>query len=148
MIDAIVSINYTFAQTAENFKTSLVYILIEVMIIAGTVLIVAFLRSKYADEKNTNIAVKHPFDMKNPIITVSLWVTALVAVTLLSDCVISTVINVVTYGAEDLNLSEIITLVSPYVKWAIEAILSYAVILGVAKLFEAVWKSLGKAKAK
>ena len=127
-------------------KSNLIYCVtngaIDILLLAGTLFLVLFLRSKFIEEKNTNIALKKFIDIKNPLLVVTLWVTALISAFLLSGCVISTVSDIATYGANNLNATEVIYLVSPYIKWIIKTIFGYCVMWVCAKWFETQWRNM------
>jgi hypothetical protein len=140
-IGAIITTN--FAATIEgNLIYCFTNALIDIMLLVGTLILCGFLRSKYLDENNTDITVRKIFDRKNPLINIILWVTVLISAFLLSGCIITTVTDITTYGADDLNLSEVLYLVTPYIKWVIKTAFGYFVMVFTAKWLDLQWKNL------
>lgn len=138
-IGAIVTENFA-SSFLGNFITCLTNALVDVMLLAGTLFLTCFLRSKYLDENNTNITVKGFFSKKNPLITISTWIVVLISAFLLSSCIIDTIVDVVSYGASDLTSTEIVYLVTPYVSWLIKTIAGYCVMWFTAKWLDTRWK--------
>ena len=112
------------------------------MLVVGAIILCSFLRSKYLDENNTDITVRKIFDRNNPLTNIILWVTVLISAFLLSGCIINTVTDITTYGADDLNFNEFIYLVSPYIKWLCKTVFGYFVMVFTAKWLDLQWKNL------
>lgn len=138
-IGAIVTKNLA-ASFVGNLVTCLTNAVVDVMLLVGVLFLTCFLRSKSLDENNTNITVKGFFSAKNPLIAISAWIVVLISAFLLSSCIIDTVVDVVSYGAEDLNSTEIIYLVTPYVSWLIKTVAGYCVMWFTAKWLDTRWR--------
>ena len=123
-----------------NLITCLTNAVVDLMLLAGALFLACFLRSKYLDEKNTNITVKGFFSAKNPLIAISAWIVVLISAFLLSSCIIDTVVDIVSYGAKDLNSTEIIYLVTPYASWLIKTVAGYCVMWFTAKWLDTRWR--------
>ena len=147
LIGAIVTSNFASTVTG-NIYYCLTNALIDLMLLAGAIALTLYLRSKYLDEKNTNITVKKFFNFKNPLIAISAWIVVLVSSFLLSGNIIDTVADITVYGAQNLTTSEIIYLVSPYVVWVIKTMAGYVIIWGCAKWLDTQWRNLSKTSAK
>lgn len=147
LIGAIATSNF-----AASFQGNLYYCLtnglIDLMLLSGAAFLTLFLRSKYIYEKNTNISVKGFFNFKNPLIAVSLWVVVLISAFLLSGCIINTVADITLYGAKDLNSTEVIYLITPYVEWVLKTAAGYTLMWGCAKWLDSRWKLLSKNESK
>ena len=143
-IGAIVTEN--FANTIKNnYEYFLVNCVIDVMLLVGAIFLCLFLRSKFLSEENTDITVRKIFDRHNPLLNIILWTTALISAFMLSNCIINTVSDVVTYGASDLTASEIIYLVSPYLAWVVKTVGCYFVMVFTAKWVDFLWKAINSA---
>ncbi len=137
---------------ANTLKGNLYYFVtnavIDIMLLIGAIVLIIFIRAKFVDENNTNITVKKIFDLKNPLVSITLWITVLISAFLLSGCVINTISDISAYGADNLNAYEIIYLVIPYIKWLLKNIAGYLIMIFCAKLFDTQWKTLYKANSK
>lgn len=140
-IGAIVTENLA-ASFLGNLITCLTNAVVDIMLLVGALFLACFLRSKYLDEKNTNITVKGFFSFKNPLIAISSWIVVLISAFLLSSCIIDTIVDVVSYGANDLNSTEIVYLVTPYVSWIIKTVAGYCVMWFTAKWLDSRWKAI------
>ncbi|MBR5322861.1 MAG: hypothetical protein IKU48_04890 [Clostridia bacterium] len=138
-IGTIITENLSASFTG-NLITCFTNAVVDLMLLAGALFLACFLRSKYLDEKNTNITVKTFFAAKNPLISISTWVVVLISAFLLSGCVIDTIVDVVSYGASDLNSTEIIYLITPYVSWLIKTVAGYCVMWFTAKWLDTRWR--------
>lgn len=138
-IGAIVTENLA-ASFVCNLVTCLTNAVVDLMLLVGALFLACFLRSKYLDENNTNITVKGFFSAKNPLIAISAWIVVLISAFLLSSCIIDTVVDIVSYGAKDLNSTEIVYLVTPYVSWLIKTIAGYCVMWATAKWLDTRWR--------
>ena len=147
LIGVIVTSNFT-ASFGGNLYYCLVNGLIDLMLLCGSAALTLFLRSKYIYENNTNISVKGFFNFKNPLISVSVWVVVLISAFLLSGCIINTVADVTLYGASNLNPTEVIYLVTPYVEWLLKTAVGYVLMWCCAKWLDSRWKLLGKTESK
>jgi hypothetical protein len=105
------------------------------------------LRSKFLSEENTDITVRKIFDRHNPLLNIILWTTALISAFMLSNCIINTVSDIITYGAADLTVSEIIYLVSPYAAWVVKTVGCYFVMVITAKWIDFLWKAINSAES-
>ena len=121
----------------KDIKANISYIVTEAMIefilLGGALLLIVFLRKKYADEKNTNITLKKFFDKNNPLTVVIFWVSVLISVVYLAGDVASTLAQIAVYGAENLKFNEIITLATPYIEQIFGFLIGYAVMVGIGK---------------
>jgi hypothetical protein len=141
LIGAIVTEN--FANTlANNYEYFLVNAVIDVMLLVGAIILCLFLRSKYLFEENTDITVRKLFDKHNPLLNVILWTTVLISAFMLSNCIINTVSDIVTYGANDLSVNEVVYLVTPYAAWAVKTAACYFVMVFMAKWVDFLWKAI------
>ncbi len=140
-IGAIVTANFS-ASFSKNLITCITNGVIDLMLLAGALFLTCFLRSKYLDEKNTNITVKGFFNTKNPLIAVSAWVVVLISAFLLSGCVIDTISDIVIYGTNDLTSTEIVYLVTPYISWLIKTVAGYCVMWFTAKWLDSRWSAI------
>ena len=118
---------------------------VDIVLLIGVIILVVFLRSKFIDLKKTNITVKSIFDRKNPIVTVTLWVSILITAVYLAGCVAETYALIMTYGADNLNFREVITLVSPYLEQVFRFIVGYLIMMGTAKWLELQWTLINTA---
>ncbi len=139
VIGAIVTENLA-ASFVGNLVTCLTNAVVDVMLLVGALFLACFLRSKYLDENNTNITVKAFFSAKNPLIAISAWIVVLISAFLLSSCIIDTIVDVVSYGASDLNSTEIVYLITPYVSWLIKTVAGYSVMWATAKWLDTRWR--------
>ena len=146
-IGAIVTLNFSDVLLG-NLYYCFTNAAIDFLLLVGAVGLTVYLRSRYIEEKNTNITVRGFFDFKNPLMVISVWVTVLISAFLLSGCVINTVSDIALYGASNLNFNEVVYLVSPYVKWLAKTAVGYCVFWCCAKWLDTVWKSLYKPAAK
>lgn len=140
-IGAIVTTNFS-ATLSGNLVYCLTNSVIDVMLLVGTLVLCALLREKFVSEENTDITVRKIIDKKNPLLTIILWVTVLIAAFLLSGCIINTISDITTYGVDNLNLSEVLYLVSPYVIWLAKTAFGYLVMVLAAKWVDVLWKSV------
>lgn len=133
----------------NDLKANMLYILlnfsVDIVLLIGVIILVVFLRSKFIDLKKTNITVKSIFDRKNPIVTVTLWVSILITAVYLAGCVAETYALIMTYGADNLNFREVITLVSPYLEQVFRFIVGYLIMMGTAKWLELQWTLINTA---
>ena len=145
-IGAIVTEN--FVNTLKNnYQYFLVNFVIDVMLLIGAVALCLFLRSKYLYEENTDITIRKIFDKHNPILNIMVWTTALISAFMLSNCIINTLSDVITYGANDLSLTEVFYLVSPYAVWVIKTVACYFVMVIMAKWSDFLWKAINSESA-
>lgn len=146
-IGAIVTMNFS-----DVIKGNIYYCLtnafIDILLLAGAMVLTVYLRSKYIEAKNTNITVRRFFDFNNPLMVISAWVTVLISAFLLSGCIINTVSDISAYGASNLNFNEVVYLVSPYAKWLAKTAIGYCVFWCCAKWLDTVWKNLHKPMSK
>ena len=119
--------------------------LVDVMLLCGALALTGYLRSRYLDENKTNVTIKSFFPAKNPLLVISAWVVVLISAFLLSGCVITTISDVMLYGATDLTSSEVVYLVSPYVSWLIKTVSGYVVIWLTAKWLDSRWSAVSLA---
>ena len=140
-IGAIVTTNF-----AATISGNLIYCLsnsvIDVMLLVGSLILCSLLRAKFIGENNTDITVRKFVDKRNPLLNIILWVTVLISAFLLSGCVINTITDIATYGANDLNLSEVLYLVTPYIIWIAKTVFGYFVMAITAKWIDVLWKSV------
>ena len=136
----------------NDLKTNLMFILlnlaVDVIMLVGVIILILFLRSKFVDEKKTNITLKSIFEKKNPIVAVTLWVGILISSVYVSGCIAETYANVMTYGANNLNIHEVMTLVTPYIEQIIRFVLGYLVMMGAAKWLELQWSLINSKEAR
>lgn len=130
----------------KDIKANISYIVTEAMIefilLGGALLLIVFLRKKYADEKNTNITLKKFFDKNNPLTVVIFWVSVLISVVYLAGDVASTLAQIAVYGAENLKFNEIITLATPYIEQIFVFLIGYAVMVGIGKWLDIQWENI------
>lgn len=140
-IGAIITTNF-----AATISGNLIYCLsnsvIDVLLLIGALVLCSLLRARFIGENNTDITIKKFVDRKNPLLNVILWVTVLISAFLLSGCVINTITDIATYGAKNLNVSEVIYLVKPYIIWGTKAVFGYFVMALTAKWIDILWKSV------
>ena len=114
---------------------------IDLLLLAGVVILTVFLRAKFLNEKKTNITVKKFFDFKNPLIAIYIWVIILVFAFYLSGCITETVSIILAY-----NSYEVFALISPYLGVIGKTAVGYVIMWGCAKWLDFQWKSLNNAK--
>jgi len=138
-IGAIITSNFTRV-LVDNLYYCGINALIDTLLLIGAIVLTCFLRAKYVDENNTDITVRSLIDTRNPLLTVTFWTVILITAFMLSGCVINTVMDISRYGANNLNATEVIYLVSPYVELVIKAFLGYFLMALSAKWFDIQWK--------
>ena len=130
-IGAIVTTNFT-STLKGNILYCITNAVIDVMLITGTIILCRILLSKYT-EISVESSLKGLSPKNNPFVHILVWVTLLVSTFLLSGCIINTVTDISVYGSDNLNASEIIYLVSPYLRWIFKTVFGYAVMLFVSR---------------
>lgn len=138
-IGAIVTTNFT-----NTLKSNIFYCLtngvIDIMLLIGAIILCLFLRSKYLTENNTDITIKKFISKSNALYVIMLWTTALISAFLLAGCISDTVTDIATYGADNLSSTEVIYLVTPYIKWIAKTLVGYIVMFFTAKWLNFQWK--------
>lgn len=146
---AIVTIaTENFVNTLKNnYLYFLMNFAIDGILLIGAIALCLFLRSKYLYEENTDITIRKIFDKHNPILNIMVWITALISAVMLTSCIINTYFDVTTHGANNLSLTEVIYLVSPYVVWVIKTVACYFVMVLMAKWIDFLWKAINSAES-
>ena len=130
----------------KDFKANISYVIteaaIEFILLIGALLLIVFLRKKYADEKNTNITLKKFFDKNNPLTVVIFWVSVLISVVYLAGDIASTFAQIAVYGADNLKFNEVLTLATPYLEQIFVFLIGYAVMVGIGKWLDFQWENI------
>ncbi len=124
----------------ENLVFNFVYFLfvnsVEILLLIGSIVLIAFLRSKYIDEKNTDITVRKWISVKNPLTVITFWVNILISTVYLSGRIAQTYSDVFDGG------HGVFELVAPYIGIVANFFLGYVIMIAVAKWLDLQWKNI------
>lgn len=134
----------------SNLSANLVYLgvnaAVDIILLFGVVFISAYLRKAFLKDNISDITIKKFVDFKNPILTTVFWGACFVSFILLSEKITSTFSDIYLYGADNLNFSEVMTLVSPYVSWLIKSFSGYVIMFLLCLYSEKALNELRKEK--
>ena len=125
-----------------NFYYVLIEAMIEIVLLLGAIILIMFLRSKYIDEKKTNITINKFIEKGNPLLAVTLWVSILISVVYLAGDFAETYALIRLYGTAGMTFKTVMNMAMPYINQIFVFVLGYAVMVGVAKWLDLQWSGI------